>query len=186
MKTVDEAALWSVKYDDYYPKPDPFPVAAGTRYQLVVRLQPDCDNRDPIPVVTVTSRGEDGTTFHDTYKPKDVDAYLASVDEFCRPRPPSVTVGVPHEEPDGDFIFEVYVGNPTDEPMEVRTDAYSYRGTTYEAGSMTVPPHGEQGLELAGHGEACSYTNPTTTGHLYLNGTVFRLPNDGGVSYDLC
>jgi hypothetical protein len=57
--------FWSVEYDDQYPAPDPFPVAAGSEVLIETGVEPDCDGAEAIPVLAVTSRTSDGTSYSD-------------------------------------------------------------------------------------------------------------------------
>lgn len=167
---VDEGLdFWSEKYDDHYPKPVPFPVAAGTRVLIERGVIPNCDAPDAVPVITLESRLSDGTTQSDSYRPSNFDEYLAAVDTYCH-LDPEVEVAGSRQEVDGDFTVTLIILNPTREAALVESGAFRDGDTTWEPASTTVPPQSSGELVLLGHGEGCSRVNPWTTGHLTVNG----------------
>ncbi|MGY2700775.1 hypothetical protein [Nocardioides sp. HB32] len=186
LKIEGDPELWSVKYDDYDPKPDPFPVAAKTRFQVNVMVEaPQCDDPGLAPVVTVTSHTEDGTVRHDSYRPPTAQ-YLREVDHYCH-LPPRVDVCGSHQSPDGDYTDEtnnsdftvsVCVSNPTDRAVVFKSQQYTYDGTTWEAASVTVQPHDGEVIRVPGHGNGCLHQNPWSTGHATLDGTPIRIPDE--------
>jgi len=176
---VDEGLeFWSEKYDDHYPKPDPFPVAAGTRVLIERGVVPKCDAPEAVPVITLESRVSDGTTRSDSYRPLNLDEYLAAVDTYCH-LDPEVEVAGSRQEVNGDFTVTLTILNPTRETARVESGAFRDGDTTWEPASTTVPPQGSGELVLHGHGEGCSHVNPWTTGHLTVNGIAPEMDEAG-------
>ena len=169
---VDEGLeFWSEKYDDHFPKPDPFPVAAGTRVLIERGVIPNCVAPEAVPVVTLESRLSDGTTRSVSYRPLNLDEYLAAVDTYCH-LDPEVEVSGSRQEVNGDFTVTLTILNPTREPALVESGAFRDGDTTWEPALTTVPPQGSRELVLHGHGYGCSHVNPWTTGHLTVNGVA--------------
>jgi hypothetical protein len=169
---VDEGLdFWSEKYDDHFPKPDPFPVAAGTRVLIEREVIPSCDGRDSVPVITLESRLPDGTTRSDSYRPSNLDEYRAAAETYCH-LDPEVEVAGSRQEVNGDFTVTLTILNPTRKPAMVASGAFQDGDTTWEPASITVPPQGSGELVLHGHGEGCSTVTPWTTGNLTVNGVA--------------
>jgi len=170
-RTQTGLMFWSRRFDDLDAAPHPFPVAAGSEVLIVMSVHPDCSAPGEVPVLVVTSRIAGVEGHEDAYRPMDEDAWEETVEDFCRLRPELAVVGST-QSPDGSFTVTLTIVNPTDEPVEVVSEGFTEGATTWEPGSVTVPPRGEGELVLEGQGQGCSSVNPWTTGRITLNGVV--------------